>query len=110
MPYFSYRAVTSQGKTVDGSITAERLEHASRELRAQGMTLLSLEPAQEGAVSGAAAKGSGVSKDDILAMTRELSVLLRAGLPIDRGLKVMIDMAGNEHIRALLQELLASVK
>ncbi len=110
MPFFSYRAVTVQGKTVDGSITAERIEHASRELRAQGMTLLSLEPAREGSGAGQSATSSGVSKDDVLGMTRELSVLLRAGLPIDRGLKVMIDMAANDSIRSLLEELLASVK
>ena len=99
MPQFSYRAVTTQGKTVDGSVTAERIEHASRELRAQGMTLLSLEPAREGTVANLQDSGSGVSRDDVLAMTRELSVLLRAGLPIDRALKVMIDMAANDSVR-----------
>ncbi|MCR9106087.1 MAG: type II secretion system F family protein [Gammaproteobacteria bacterium] len=110
MPQFSYRAVTTQGKTVDGSVTAERIEHASRELRAQGMTLLSLEPAREGTVANLQDSGSGVSRDDVLAMTRELSVLLRAGLPIDRALKVMIDMAANDSVRGLLGELLSSVK
>ncbi len=49
-------------------------------------------------------------RDDVLAMTRELSVLLRAGLPIDRALKVMIDMAATEGVQALLDELLTAVK
>ena len=48
--------------------------------------------------------------DDILSMTRELAVLLRAGLPIDRALKVMIDMAAHERLRYLLEDLLSSVK
>lgn len=110
MASFSYRAISNQGKTVDGSISADRIELASRELRSQGLTLLSLEPASGGAVARADSGGRAAGSDDVLALTRELSVLLRAGLPIDRALKVMIDMAAQERMRGLLNELLASVK
>ena len=112
MASFSYRAISSQGKTTAGEIAADRIEMASRELRSQGFTLLSLEPTRQGGASvGAAAGGPGsAGSDEILSMTRELSVLLRAGLPIDRALKVMIDMAANTQLRELLEELLSSVK
>jgi len=43
-------------------------------------------------------------------MTTELSVLLRAGLPLDRALKVLIDMDGQPRMQAVLRELLKSVK
>ena len=104
MTSFSYRAISNQGKTTEGLIAADRIELASRELRSQGLTLLSLEPARQGAGSaGAASAGpGGAGSDDILSMTRELAVLLRAGLPIDRALKVMIDMAANLQLRELL--------
>lgn len=112
MPDFTYRAVAHDGRTVSGSIAADRIEMASRQLRQQGLTLLSLEPASAGrtaaAVTGSSEKLAGA--DDILALTRELSVLLRAGLPIDRALKVMIDMASGDKMRALLDDLLAAVK
>jgi general secretion pathway protein F len=112
MASFSYKAISTQGKTVQGAITADRIELASRELKSQGLTLLSLEPASENTVTaGDHSLGrGGVGSGDVLAMTRELAVLLRAGLPIDRALKVMIEMAGHEKLRDLLQELLASVK
>lgn len=112
MASFSYKAVSNQGKTVQGTIAADRIELASRELRSQGLTLLSLEPTADGASASAeASAGRGaISSDLVLAMTRELSVLLRAGLPIDRALKVMIDMAAHTHMRSLLEALLASVK
>jgi len=111
MANFSYKAISSQGKPVDGSITADRIELASRELRSQGLTLLSLVPDSTGARRGSAAVGAGAARsDDVLAMTRELAVLLRAGLPIDRALKVMIDMASQERLQVLLQDLLAAVK
>ena len=112
MGSFSYKALSSQGKAVQGMVVADRIELASRELRLQGLTLLSLEPARTGAVgSNEASSGPGnANSDDVLAITRELAVLLRAGLPIDRALKVMIDMAAELKLRELLEELLRSVK
>ena len=112
MGSFSYKAISSQGKAVQGRVVADRIELASRELRLQGLTLLSLEPAGKGTVrADEDAPGPGsASSDDVLAMTRELAVLLRAGLPIDRALKVMIDMAVEIKVRELLEELLSSIK
>ena len=43
-------------------------------------------------------------------MTSELAVLLRAGLPLDRGLKVLIDMASLPQMHQLLTEMLTAVK
>jgi len=112
MASFSYKAISSQGKPVQGSITAVRIELASRELRLQGLTLLSLEPTDPGSQPAAShpREGGGLGSDDILGMTRELAVLLRAGLPIDRALKVMIEMAAHVQLRELLEELLSTVK
>ncbi len=54
--------------------------------------------------------GAPVSRDDVLAITSELAVLLRAGLPIDRALKVQIDMSAKDSYTGLLQYLLDTVK
>ena len=43
-------------------------------------------------------------------MTSELAVLLRAGLPLDRALKVLIDMAVRPPMAQLLNDLLGAVK
>jgi general secretion pathway protein F len=43
-------------------------------------------------------------------MTSELAVLLRAGLPLDKGLKVLIDMAVRPQMAQLLSDLLSAVK
>lgn len=89
---------------------AAGLELASRQLRSQGLTLLKLE---EGAGAGAvAAKASGKApgRREILAMTSELAVLLRAGLPLDRALRVLIDMAVLPQMQMLLNDLLKNVK
>ncbi len=111
MPQFSYRAIDRNGKSKDGVVEAPGLELASRELRSQGLTLLKLEA---GAANNAGAEegltGKPPSRESILSFTSELAVLLRAGLPLDRALKVLIEMAVQPQMNQLLSQLLKSVK
>jgi general secretion pathway protein F len=109
MPRFSYKAIARDGKALDGVIEADALELASRQLRAQGLTLLKLEAGGAATVQSRA-EGKPPGRQDILSMTSELAVLLRAGLPLDRSLKVLIDMASLPQMHQLLSELLKSVK
>jgi general secretion pathway protein F len=110
MPHFSYKAIGRDGKSLTGSIEAEALELASRQLRSQGMTLLKLEAGIANSAKAASAGGRAPGRQDILSMTGELAVLLRAGLPLDRALKVLIDMAALPQMHQLLSEMLSSVK
>lgn len=106
MPQFSYKALGRDGKGREGVIEADGPELAQRLLRSQGLTLLKLEAG--GAEDNTAGKPPG--RQDILSMTTELSVLLRAGLPLDRALKVLIDMAAQPAMSVLLNDLLKAVK
>ena len=111
MPQFSYKAIAQDGKARNGIIDADGLELASRQLRAQGLTLLKLEAGSSAAgLAGDKVSGKPPSRQDILSMTSELAVLLRAGLPLDRALKVWIDMAAQPQMNQLLNELLRAVK
>lgn len=112
MPVFSYRAVGRDGKSLGGTIEAEGPELATRQLRSQGLTLLSLEAGDSGgaAAGRGAARAGAPGRQEVLSMTSELSVLLRAGLPLDRALKVLIDMAAQPALDALLNDLLGAVK
>jgi general secretion pathway protein F len=111
MPHFTYKAISRDGKSHDGTVEANGPELASRQLRAQGLTLLKLEEgASAGTVSGSKASGKPPGRQEILSMTSELAVLLRAGLPLDRALKVLIDMAVQPQMSEMLNELLKAVK
>lgn len=111
MPQFSYSAIDRNGKSCDGLVEAGGLDLASRELRSQGLTLLKLEAGSALASTDTqVAAGAAPSRQNILSFTSELAVLLRAGLPLDRALKVLIDMAAVPSMGQLLNELLKSVK
>ena len=105
MPSFTYKAVGRDGKPQQGVIEADALDLATRQLRSRGLTPLKIEEGDGGQDSG-----KPPSRQEVLSMTSELSVLLRAGLPLDRALKVLIDMDGQPRMRAVLTELLKSVK
>ena len=104
MPAFAYKAIGRDGKAQEGVIEADALDIATRQLRSRGLTPLKIE---EG---GQEDQGKPPTRQEILSMTSELSVLLRAGLPLDRALKVLIDMDGQPRMRAVLAELLKAVK
>jgi general secretion pathway protein F len=111
MPQFSYKAIGRDGKTDNGVIEAAGMEVASRQLRTRGLTLLKLEPGDTGAAATTGrSAGKPPSRQDILSMTGELAVLLRAGLPLDRALKVLCDMASQPQMAQLLDEILTQVK
>lgn len=112
MAEYSYKAARRDGAITQGVVTADSLDGASRQLRTQGLVLIQLDPAGPGAV---AIDSSGPThkpptRDQILSFTNELSVLLRAGLPIDRALKVLIDMSGSSSMTLLQEDLLKTVK
>jgi general secretion pathway protein F len=111
MPVFSYKAIGRDGKSCEGTLEAGGLDLASRQLRSQGLTLLKLDAGSSNATQAAATlSGKPPTRQEILSMTSELAVLLRAGLPLDRALKVLIDMAAAPSMHQLLLELLAEVK
>lgn len=104
MPAFTYKAVGRDGKAQQGVIEADGLDLATRQLRARGLTPLKI---QEGEGQD---QTKPPTRQEVLSMTTELSVLLRAGLPLDRALKVLIDMDGQPRMRAVLTDLLKAVK
>lgn len=109
MASFTYKAVGRDGKARQGVIEANGQELASRQLRAQGLTLLKLEQGDQ-LDDPEKVAGKPPSRQEVLSMTSELAVLLRAGLPLDRALKVLIDMAAQPQMQFLLNDLLKAVK
>ena len=121
MPDFEYRASTSAGKLQHGSLAASSKQAAMRQLRNMGLTPVqvvaattaaaSSVPAVRGARSRSGdAEGSSASKAEVLSFTSELATLLRAGLPIDRALKVQEEMSSSASLQALLGDLINGVK
>jgi len=126
MPVFRYKAVNPAGAVAVGELEAASESEIVGRLRDQGMLPMQVALATGGAAAGGArAAGSGrpgararrkwftpkkVTTDHLMAVTRELATLLRAGLPLDRALELLIGLAPTPPVAALLQQIRDDVR
>lgn len=110
MPRFHYTAIDAQGRESAGALEAATAESAVAKLRASGLFPTGVDIAGQAPgtiVAGPVTMrdvlarlgfGSGVSDRERAVFTRQMGVLLRAGMPLLRGLEVL---ARQEHNRVL---------
>ncbi|MDP1633860.1 MAG: type II secretion system F family protein, partial [Gallionellaceae bacterium] len=118
MPLYRYKAVAPTGEVQEGEM--EDLGHDVVVNRLQGMGLIPIRveeaAASTGASFGAGSTGSNpfrkgrISQADIAVFTREIATLLRAGLPLDRSLGILISMSPNPQVLQLLTQVREDVR
>jgi general secretion pathway protein F len=118
MPLYRYKAVNSAGDVAAGELDAANESEIVERLRDQGLMPMHVFAAG-GERSLAASKSTRrrswfaprrVTRDNVLGITRELSTLLGAGLPLDRALEILIGLAPSPPVALLLQTLRDSVR
>ena len=114
MPRFNYKAVSPEGEVIEGEIEAISRQAVVDRLHADGHVPIRAEESRRAA---AAQSGAGrlfqprrVREEDLLPITRELATLLQAGLPLDRAMSVMIDLAAQGPARELMEEVREKVR
>lgn len=111
MAEFFYRAAKRDGSLTEGVLTADSKALALRQLKLQGLTLLKLDEMGDGSRQGKSqAQQASLARNEVLSVTNELAVLLRAGLPIDRALKILIEMSASPNQIRVLTSILETVK
>jgi general secretion pathway protein F len=119
MADFAYKAADASGRIVEGRIEARGRDEAFRRLVDQGLTPVGVfdrAAAARPAASGGASRrrwafgADRPTRSDVLALTSELAVMLRAGLPLDGALRVLLGMEHRPSVAALVAQILESVK
>ncbi len=115
MPFFQYKAVTPAGEIKEGVLEASNDSMAIARVRDMGFIPIRAEAA--GAAVAAGTEGrrplfarKAVSTDDIGIVTRELSTLLKAGLPLDRAIEILINIAATPRVAELLTNIRNDVR
>src|SRR4030095_17023748 len=114
MPIYRYRAVNPSGAGAIGELDAANESEIVDRLRDQGLMPMQIAHATGGALPARAATPKArrprplfgsktVTRDQLLAITRELATLLLAGLPLDRALEILIGLAPTPPVASLLQ-------
>lgn len=112
MALFRYRAVNATGDIAAGELEAANEAEIVDRLRDQGLMPMKVEAALAGKAASAAGpvtrrprwfESRTVTRDQVLGITRELATLLRAGLPLDRAMEILIGLAPTLPVAHLLQ-------
>ncbi len=114
MARFSYRARSASGEVVSGTLDGESAGAVASRLIDLGITPVEVTPArEEGVTSGRPLRrilGRGHPLlDDVLLFSRQMHALVRAGVPLLRGLTGLRDSARNEAMRRVLDDVLESL-
>ena len=105
MPLYRYKAVNAAGEVVDRRARRRERERDRRpaarpgadadadRARAGGGATAPRRRRRGARRGGVCSRRKQVTRDQLLAITRELATLLRAGLPLDRALEILIGLA-----------------
>lgn len=107
MAIFSYTATTMEGIMVEGVIEAPTQDVAIDKLKNSGVIPIKVAAPRQSLGKRFTWRSS---KADLLTFTTELSVLLNAGLPLDRGLNVLSETSESKEMKGVVQSILKSIR
>lgn len=110
MPVFVYRAADRRGQTIDGVMEAPDARAVVERLQKDAYYPIRVAPHAERSAWPAFGGSSRVGQRDLLAFTQQLATLFEAGLPLDRALAILEELAPNPRVKAIVGDLLASVR
>lgn len=107
MPAYQYTAVDEQGKQQKGVLEADSARQIRQQLREKALLPVAVSPVEqasaddaESGIKGLFKKGIGAS--DLALMTRQLSVLVAAAIPLEEALRAVAKQTEKSHVKALL--------
>jgi len=113
MALYSYKAVNNLGETEVGVKNAPDQQSLLTELQGQGFIPIKIELATDKTFLGISLGGGAVSlsQKEVLLLTGELATLLDSGLPLDRSLRILIQLTeDNDKLSKLITQVLEKVK
>jgi general secretion pathway protein F len=107
MPVFLYRSATAEGAVAEGVIEAADEKAAVERLKRSGVIPLSVSAPRAGLKNPL---GRRAPRGDLLSFSTELAALLRAGLPLDRSLNILSEVAESAGMRGIILEILKEIR
>ena len=108
MPVFEYKALDAKGKPMEGLREADSPRSLRAALRRDGVFLTAVLGQQEAAaaqkreVSVKRFVGGRISSDDIAITTRQLAVLIGAGVPLVEALTALVEQVDHERMKRVI--------
>lgn len=116
MAKFKYRAKENTGNTVEGVIEAETSEEAVEKINRLGYLPVKIEETRASHAPHTSSSllhvsfGTKIKSKEITAFSRQLSSLIKSGVPILRALAIIAEPTENPHVKNLLTQVYDDVK
>jgi len=116
MPFFSYKAINEEGKTVEGQLEAESQSLAEKVLAARGLipTKISatVKQSQKAASTsyGVELLFQKVKSSELILFTKQFRSMLTAGVPILRLLQVLVDQTENKLLKKVVSTMAQDIR
>lgn len=117
MPNYRYQMRTPGGEVTMGMLAAENAMSAAQQLRAQGNTVLQLNPVSGGSTGKGLSErlkdlnySSGPSQKDVLNFTSQLAVMIRAGISLRAALEGIAEQTENAKFKQILFQIKQDVE
>ncbi len=110
MPVYVYRAADRRGQTIDGVMEAPDARAVVERLHRDAYFPIRVAPHADRKSWLSLPVSSRISQRDLLALTQQLATLFEAGLPLDRALAILEELAPTPRVKAIVSDLLNSVR
>jgi MSHA biogenesis protein MshG len=115
MADFTYKARSAEGKLVTGRTTGDSIDQVAQRLIASGVSPLAIEAlGVVGSINfeklGRRLGFGGVKTTDLVMFSRQMYTITRAGIPLLRGLRGLMQSTHNTLLRETLEEVLESLE
>jgi len=115
MASFRYRARASNGSLVAGQLAADSRDQAAQRLIASGVMPVNIDPVQatDGISMRRALRRIGVGRmqlTDLVLFSRQMYTVVKAGIPLLRGLRGLAASTQNPVLRETLEDVLANLE
>src|SRR6185295_6692703 len=110
MPVFVYKAANRRGQTVDGVMEAADARAVVERLHKEAYYPIRVSPHGERPGLFTFGGSSRIRQRELLALTQQLATLFEAGLPLDRALSILHELADGTRVKTIVSDLLHSVR
>ncbi len=109
MTDFEYRCIDASGKEQRGIISALNLDDAKSRLKGMGLMVIDLIGKKSLSRKQYFVR-KRITETDLYNLSKELSVLLKAGITIDKAIEILIGSTANTTFEKTLQHILSDIK
>ncbi len=107
---FSYTAITKDGLTTQDILEATSYHEAVSILHTKGMIPTDIQQAKENSLQNILNRFSSVSLQDKILFVQNLSIMLKAGIPLTKGVRILANQAKNPKMRQILTDIYNDVE